>query len=332
MANDLPAGASIITNAPDAALKIEGLTKIYRGRSGAPDKHALKGIDLEVKTGSLFALLGPNGAGKSTMINILAGLVTKTAGSARIWHYDIDRETRRARAAIGIVPQELTLDAFFSPRHMLELYAGMYGVPPEDRRTMEILEAVGLADKADVYSRTLSGGMRRRLMVAKAMVHRPPILILDEPTAGVDVELRQQLWAYVRDLYRAGTTVLLTTHYLEEAEALCDTIAIINHGQVIACEDKSTMLRRIDKKALTVTCADDLPDTLEGLQGIEVERLDDRRCRLMYTPREISTGEVIACIQQSGVTISDLTTEDPDLEDVFLTLTRSDNCKDASAA
>ncbi|CAN0119481.1 unnamed protein product, partial [Discosporangium mesarthrocarpum] len=226
------------------AIRARGLDKTYKARGGgrwfgggtgatAP-VHALKGIDLDVPRGALFGLLGPNGAGKSTFINILAGLVMKTAGSAEIWGVDIDRQPRAARAAIGVVPQELALDPFFTAREALELQAGYYGVPPSERRTMAILERVGLADRADAQPRSFSGGMRRRLLVAKALVHNPPVLVLDEPTAGVDIELRRQLWDFVRELNANGTTVVLTTHYLEEAEALCDRIAIIDHGEVIA--------------------------------------------------------------------------------------------------
>ncbi|VAW13328.1 Efflux ABC transporter, ATP-binding protein, partial [hydrothermal vent metagenome] len=210
----------------EPAIEAVGLDKTYRRQGSSPANHALKAIDLRIPRGSIFGLLGPNGAGKSTFINILAGLVIKTGGAARVWGFDIDRNPRQARAAIGVVPQELNVDPFFSPAEALELQAGLYGVPPSERRTMEILGAVGLADQARAYARTLSGGMRRRLLVAKALVHNPPVLVLDEPTAGVDIELRRQLWDYVRKLNAAGTTVVLTTHYLEEAQALCDHIAI----------------------------------------------------------------------------------------------------------
>ncbi|HSV28294.1 MAG TPA: ABC transporter ATP-binding protein, partial [Candidatus Omnitrophota bacterium] len=221
-----------LSRMPANAIAAEGLRKVYNGKNGA--KIALDGVSLAIPRGSFFGLLGPNGAGKSTFINILAGLVKKTEGHVTVWDRDIDRDPRGAKAAIGVVPQELNLDPFFTPRELLDVQAGMYGVPRAERRTMEILEAVGLADKADSYARTLSGGMRRRLLVAKAMVHTPPVLILDEPTAGVDIELRQNLWAYVRELNARGTTVVLTTHYLEEAEELCDQIAIINRGKLVA--------------------------------------------------------------------------------------------------
>ena len=218
------------------AIEVRGLRKIYEASRGVA-KEALKGVDLDVPAGSIFGLLGPNGAGKSTFINILAGLVIKTSGSVRIWGFDQDVNPRQSRAAIGVVPQELNLDAFFTPAQALEVQAGLYGVPKAERRTMEILQAVGLADKSDAYSRTLSGGMRRRLLVAKALVHAPAVLVLDEPTAGVDIELRQMLWSYVKELNASGTTIILTTHYLEEAEEMCDRIAIINHGEVVACDD-----------------------------------------------------------------------------------------------
>ncbi|MFQ5467513.1 MAG: ABC transporter ATP-binding protein, partial [Kiloniellaceae bacterium] len=223
---DYASHGAIAAPLPGLAVDLIGLDKRYAASGRAPGKHALIDVDLQIPRGALFGLLGPNGAGKSTLINILAGLVNKSAGAARIWGFDIERQARQARAAIGVVPQELNIDPFFKPRELLELQAGLYGVPPAERRSDELLRILGLADKADAYARTLSGGMRRRLMVAKAMVHNPPVLVLDEPTAGVDIELRQQLWEHVRALNRAGTTVLLTTHYLEEAEELCDRIAI----------------------------------------------------------------------------------------------------------
>ena len=230
------------TTDPDNAVEVRGLKKIYASGGKSAPKDALKDINLTIPKGSFFALLGPNGAGKSTFINILAGLVVKTAGEAKVWGYDIIDDMRAARRCIGVVPQELNLDAFFTPREVLDLQAGLFGIPEKARRTDEILEAVGLADKANAYARSLSGGMRRRLLVGKAMVHSPPVLILDEPSAGVDVDLRRQLWSHVKALNATGTTVLLTTHYLEEAEAMCDTIGIINHGQLIACEKTPDLL------------------------------------------------------------------------------------------
>src|SRR3974390_497400 len=223
-------------NLPEFAIEARGLTKTSPASRGRPAPPALKSIDLAIPRGSIFGLLGPNGAGKSTFINILAGLTKKPSGKVTVWGRDIDHRPRDARAAIGVVPQEIAADVFFTPRESLDVQAGMYGVPRKDRITDELLAALGLADKANAYVRQLSGGMKRRLMVAKAMVHNPPVLILDEPTAGVDVELRRQLWDYVVGLNRQGVTILLTTHYLEEAEELCDIIAIMNHGEVVACE------------------------------------------------------------------------------------------------
>jgi ABC-2 type transport system ATP-binding protein len=304
---------------PDFAVQTADLVKVYQGR-GEP-KRALDGVSLRVPRGSFFALLGPNGAGKSTLINILAGLVIKTGGTASIWDRDIDRDARGAKAAIGVVPQELNLDPFFTPVELLDVQAGMYGVPKSSRRTMEILEAVGLADKANAYARTLSGGMRRRLLVAKAMVHRPPVLVLDEPTAGVDIELRQQLWAYVRELNRQGTTILLTTHYLEEAEELCDRIAIINRGKLVACDTTPNLLGRMDGKELVITVDRDLDACPAGLDPFMPERLDARRIRVRYRPSLVPMGRILDVFGQAGIGITDLVTHEADLEDIFLQLT-----------
>ncbi|WP_416897934.1 MAG: ABC transporter ATP-binding protein [Minwuia sp.] len=305
------------------AINTCGLRKTYRGKKGEGSKEALKGIDLAVPKGSFFALLGPNGAGKSTFINILAGLVIKSGGEAQVWGRDIDREPRQARAAIGVVPQELNLDAFFTPREVVEFQAGLYGVPRKERATMEVLDAMGLADKADVYSRTLSGGMRRRLLVAKAMIHRPPVLILDEPTAGVDVELRQQLWRYIRELNQDGTTIVLTTHYLEEAEELCDHIAIISQGELVASEPKELLISRLDQKTIAIRVAEEvavLPDSLAA-RGAALD--DFGRIAFAYQPSETAIGELLAAVGDAGFTIADISTEESDLEDVFLSITRS---------
>ncbi|SDG38508.1 ABC transporter ATP-binding protein [Roseospirillum parvum] len=311
---------------PDNAISLRQLTKTYKGEKGRPGRRALDAVDLDVPRGAFFGLLGPNGAGKSTLINILAGLVRKTAGEARIWDRDIVREERAARCAIGIVPQELNLDPFFTPRELLEMQAGLYGVPPRERRTEEILDAVGLGDKADAYARTLSGGMRRRLLVAKAMVHSPPVLILDEPTAGVDIELRRQLWDHVRELNRQGTTILLTTHYLEEAEELCDRIAIINHGRVVACDSTPALLRRFDNKTMTLTLKqplDALPAPLAAL-GAEL-REGGSQIHLAYRAASQPVDQILEAVRQSGLSIHDLSTEEADLEDIFLQVTRADN-------
>ena len=256
-------------NAP--AIEVSSLRKIYSGVEGSP-KEALKSLNLTVPRGAIFGLLGPNGAGKSTLINILAALVVKTSGSARILGWDIELHMRRARESIGVVPQELNLDSFFSPREVMDLQAGLYGVPKKQRQTMEILEALGLEDKADIYSRSLSGGMRRRLLVAKALVHSPPVVVLDEPTAGVDVELRQSLWEYMKMLNDAGTTILLTTHYLEEAQEMCDEIAIINHGEIVAQDSTSALLARLDRKEARITVDRDLDSPARRALGPRLRR------------------------------------------------------------
>ena len=311
--------------APENAVETTCLSKTYAASGGQAPKLALDNVSLEIPRGSFFGLLGPNGAGKSTLINILAGLVTSTSGSARIWGYDIESEMRAARRSIGVVPQELNIDPFFTPREALDLQAGLYGIPRAARPTMEILEAVGLTDKADIYARRLSGGMRRRLLVAKAMVHRPPVLVLDEPTAGVDVDLRRQLWAYVRELNANGTTVLLTTHYLEEAQELCDRIAIINHGKLIACEPKTSLLQRLDAKEITLTLDRDLSTIPEQLEQFRVEITGNRQLRFCYPPSKTSGGEILAAVQDAGLTITDLVTREAELEDIFLNLTSASN-------
>ncbi len=303
------------------AIEARNLQKFYRSQGGGAPKHALKGIDLDIPRGSIFGLLGPNGAGKSTFINILAGLVIKSSGQARIWGFDIDKNPRKARASIGVVPQELNIDPFFTPADLLDLHAGMYGVPKDERRTAEILEVLGLTDKAQAYARTLSGGMRRRLLVAKAMVHSPPILVLDEPTAGVDVELRQQLWDYVRTLNARGTTIVLTTHYLEEAEAMCDRIAIINHGQVIACEPTPQLLARISDKRLVISPAQPVAQVPASLAGLNVERQPNGKLAVQYNPADTPVMMLIERIKDAGIPIADISTEESDLEDVFLQLT-----------
>jgi ABC-2 type transport system ATP-binding protein len=313
----LPADRS----APADAVAISGLTKIYRGSRNAPAKTALDRIDLTIPRGSIFGLLGPNGAGKSTLINILAGLVIKTKGRVVVWGIDIDRAPRQARAAIGVVPQEIVIDMFFTPRELLETQAGLYGVPPSERQTVRLLEMLSLADKADARALSLSGGMRRRLMMAKAMVHRPPVLVLDEPTAGVDVELRQQLWNNVRELAAAGTTVLLTTHYLDEAERLCDRIAIIDEGRVVACDTTAALIAKIDEKSLTLTL--DQPVTLlpPALTALGLSLAAPGRVVFHYQPTRTSLAPVLAAIAASGLSVRDVTSEETTLEDIFLRLT-----------
>lgn len=319
MAASLPPGTP--AHVPANAIEARGLMKTYRATGKAPAKEALRGLDLVVPTGSIFGLLGPNGAGKSTFINILAGLVTKTAGTVSIWGTDIDQDHRAAKAAIGIVPQEISFDAFFTPFETLELQAGFYGVPKAERRTMELLEAVGLADKRDTYSRLLSGGMKRRLLVAKALVHNPPVVVLDEPTAGVDVELRRSLWDYMVRLNREqGVTIVLTTHYLEEAQELCDTIAIIDKGGLVACEPTPNLLSRLDRKAVVITPITPL-DQAPDLQGLDAHLRRDGTLAIGYKAREHTVEEILSRASAAGIRIKDLRIEEADLEDVFVSLT-----------
>ncbi len=301
----------------EAAIAIDHVTKIYAG-----GVKALDDVSLDVPAGSIFGLLGPNGAGKSTLINILAGLVNKTSGKASIWGFDIDTDHRNAKASIGIVNQEITFDPFFTPAETLDIQAGLFGVPKAQRQTMDLLRAVHLEDKADAYSRTLSGGMKRRLMVAKAMVHSPPVLVLDEPTAGVDISLRQQLWEYVRDLHAGGVTVVLTTHYLEEAEELCDRIAIINKGQVIADKPTRELVDMAQEKAVVVTVERAI-ETLPDQSCFEkVEQIDEHTLSITYRKDKVNAGEVLTALNEAGHNIIDVSTREPDLEDVFLNLTR----------
>jgi ABC-2 type transport system ATP-binding protein len=303
-----------------AAISIDTIRKTYAG-----GKEALKGVSLDIAQGSIFGLLGPNGAGKSTLINILAGLVTKTSGSASIWGFDIDAHPRNAKNSIGIVPQEIVFDPFFTPFETLENVAGLYGVRKKDRISMELLKAVHLDDKAGAYARTLSGGMKRRLLVAKAMVHSPPILVLDEPTAGVDVELRQQLWAYVRELNARGVTIVLTTHYLEEAEELCDRIAIINHGMVITNKPTRELVDMAQEKLVEVTVDRDIADVPASPLFQKIELKSERVLSITYSKKVANAGQVLAAIQALGFGIADVSTREADLEDVFLNLTRADN-------
>jgi len=302
----------------DAAISIDQLCKTYSGGKVALDK-----VSFDVPRGSIFGLLGQNGAGKSTLINILAGLVNKTGGQASIWGFDIDQHPRNAKASIGIVNQEILFDPFFTPIETLEIQAGLYGVPKAKRRSMELLRAVHLEDKATAYARTLSGGMKRRLMVAKAMVHSPPVLVLDEPTAGVDIELRQQLWAYVKQLNAQGVTVVLTTHYLEEAEELCDRIAIINHGRVIANEPTRDLVGMAQEKVVALTVDRDViaPPAASCFQKVELK--GERVLEITYRKDQANAGQVLAAVQGDGYGIVDVSTKEPDLEDVFLNLTRA---------
>ncbi|MDE3016239.1 MAG: ABC transporter ATP-binding protein [Pseudomonadota bacterium] len=305
------------------AIEISQLRKTYKGGRKSPDKVALKGIDLTILRGAFFGLLGPNGAGKSTLINILAGLVVKTSGEAFVCGHDIERDMRQARLSIGVVPQELVLDTFFTVRQALDIHAGYYGVPKAKRRTQEIINVMGLSDKADIHARRLSGGMRRRLLIAKALVHSPPVLVLDEPTAGVDVELRTQLWEYVKQLNKNGTTVLLTTHYLEEAEELCDTVAVINHGEVVACDRKTALLKRFDSKQIVITPPQPMTMIPDSLRGWSCDVSAEGKLVISYKPSQHAVGEILDAVRVSGIVIADLTTREADLEDVFRHLTHN---------
>ena len=305
------------------AIAARGVAKTYSGPRGSAPKQALKDFNLDIPVGTVFGLLGPNGAGKSTFINIMAGTVIKSAGKVRVWETDIDENPRQARANIGIVPQELNIDAYFTPRETLEMQAGLFGVPSSERRTDEILEAVGLTEQAHSYARRLSGGMRRRLLVAKAMVHSPPILVLDEPTAGVDVALRQRLWDNIRSLNEAGVTIVLTTHYLEEAEALCDDIAILNHGQLVANKSQSALMAGARAKEVRLTLAGGTPDDLPAALAALGAQPAEGGIAVRYDPSASSVGAIIAAVAAAGLEITDVTTDEPDLEEVFLEMTGS---------
>ena len=304
----------------ESALSIKGLKKTYRDRKSGQEKVALHGIDLDIPRGSFFGLLGPNGAGKSTLINILAGTVVKTEGTVEIMGHNIDTDTRAAKLSIGIVPQELVLDTFFTVRQALEITAGYYGIPKNKRRTDEIIEAMGLTDKANAPSRRLSGGMRRRLLIGKALVHTPPVLILDEPTAGVDVELRRHLWEYVRQLNKAGTTVLLTTHYLEEAEELCDEIAIIHHGRIIKRDSTKALMRGVDSKEVSFTLTQPLSAVPAALSDLQAS-IKEGKLVVKYQPSKAAMEEILKRLRESNLVIQDISTDEVELEDLFVALT-----------
>ena len=307
------------------AIRIRDLVKRYAGVKGGEGKLALKGVSFDVPQGGIFGLLGPNGAGKSTLINILAGLVNKSSGTAEIWGFDIDQHRRNASRSIGIVPQEIVFDPFFTPFEVLENQAGFYGVAKHLRRSEALLEAVRLADKRDAYARTLSGGMKRRLLIAKAMVHTPPILVLDEPTAGVDVELRKQLWELVTQLNNDGVTVILTTHYLEEAEELCDRIAIINHGTCIANKPTRELVDMAREKIVAVTLDKDLTKAPAHDAFTKVELAGARGVEVTYDKDALTAGQVLGILQEQGLVVEDVTTREADLEDVFVQLTSAED-------
>ena len=303
-------------------LSVKNLKKIYSNKQ-AKDTYALNDLNLDVKEGEIFGLLGPNGAGKTTFINILAGTVMKSAGKVNVWGFDLDKDPRQVRASVGIVPQEVNLDPFFSPKKLLELQAGLYGIKKEDRITDTILKLVSLEKQANSYARSLSGGMKRRLLVAKALVHQPPIIFLDEPTAGVDVELRQKLWENVKILNNEGVTIILTTHYLEEAEEMCDRIAILNKGNMVALDSTKNLLDRIQTKKVTFK-TDKKIDIKEGdLESLKIiSNLENEIC-VSYEKSKINIEELINLIKKNSAKIIDISTDDGDLEDVFLRLIKN---------
>jgi ABC-2 type transport system ATP-binding protein len=306
------------------ALSVKKLTKIYsKNKSDNSQEKALNNLSFEVKQGEIFGLLGPNGAGKTTFLSILAGTVVKTEGSVNVWGFDLDLNPRQVRASIGIVPQEINLDAFFSPRKLLELQAGLYGVPKKNRITDIILEMVALEKQADSYSRSLSGGMKRRLLIAKAMVHQPPILVLDEPTAGVDVELRKNLWENVKALNKEGVTIILTTHYLFEAQEMCDRIAIIDKGNLVVLDTTQKLLDRIQTKKIIFKTSqiNNIKDLV--LSGVQFSIVDAYTITAIYEKNSFKFDDVVSVIKRNNIEIYDITTEDGDLEDVFVKLTNN---------
>jgi len=303
-------------------LSVKNLQKIYK-KNGSQQTKAIENLNLEVKEGEIFGLLGPNGAGKSTFINILAGLVLKTSGEVNVWGFDIDKNPRQVRASIGIVPQELNLDPFFGPRKLLELQAGLYGVKKKDRITDTILKMVSLDNQADSYSRGLSGGMKRRLMIAKALVHQPPIVILDEPTAGVDVELRKNLWQNVKLLNKNGVSIILTTHYLHEAQEMCDRIGIINKGKLVALDTTKNLLNRIEKKKITLKLSEKIDLKDNELETLKILSLNHKELTLIYDKNRLNIDQILNYVNKKNVRIIDMSTDDGDLEDVFVTLTNN---------
>ena len=303
-------------------ITVKNLNKVY-SKNGSKQTNALNNLNLEVKEGEIFGLLGPNGAGKSTFINILGGSVIKTGGEVNVWGFNLDQNPRQVRASIGIVPQEVNFDPFFSPRKLLELQAGLYGIKEKDRITDTILKLVSLEEQADSYARALSGGMKRRLLVAKAMVHQPPIIILDEPTAGVDVELRNTLWENVKSLNKQGVTTILTTHYLEEAEKMCDRIGILNDGKLVALDTTKNLLDRIQTKIVYFTTDKKTNINDNTFESLKVISNDEQRLVLSYEKSKLTIDTIISEIKKQNIKIHDISTDDGDLEDVFLRLTKS---------
>ena len=300
-------------------LIVKNLNKIY-SKKGSKSTHALKNLNLEVKEGEIFGLLGPNGAGKSTFINILGGSVNKTSGEVNVWGFNLDKNPSQVKASIGIVPQEVNFDPFFSPKKLLELQSGLYGIKKKDRITDTILKLVSLEDQANSYARSLSGGMKRRLLVAKAMVHQPPIIILDEPTAGVDVNLRKTLWENVKSLNKKGVTTILTTHYLEEAEKMCDRIGIINNGELVALDTTKNLLDRIQTKIVQFVTDKKTDLDIKNLESIKIISNEQNKLVVSYEKSKINIDEIILKLKEKNIKIFDISTDDGDLEDVFLRL------------
>ena len=305
-----------------SVLTVKNLNKIY-SKKGSISTQALKNLNLQVKEGEIFGLLGPNGAGKSTFINILGGSVIKTDGEVNVWGFNLDKNPRQVRASIGIVPQEVNLDPFFSPKKLLELQAGLYGIKKKDRITDAILKLVSLEKQANSYSRSLSGGMKRRLLVAKAMVHQPPIIILDEPTAGVDVDLRKTLWQNLRSLNNQGVTIILTTHYLEEAEKMCDRIGILNHGELVALDTTENLLDRIQTKIVHFTTDKKSNITDNALESLKIILNNQNKLSVSYEKSKINIDIILSMLKEQNIKIIDISTDDGDLEDVFLRLTKN---------
>tara|TARA_Y100001949_G_scaffold53850_1_gene45281 strand:- start:143 stop:1072 length:930 start_codon:yes stop_codon:yes gene_type:complete len=303
-------------------LSVKNLNKIYL-KNTSKSVHALKNLNLEVKEGEIFGLLGPNGAGKSTFINILAGTTIKTSGNVDVWGFNLDKNPRQVRASIGIVPQEVNVDPFFSPRKLLELQAGLYGIKKKDRITDTILKLVSLENQANSYTRRLSGGMKRRLLVAKALVHQPPIIILDEPTAGVDVELRSNLWKNVKSLNKQGVTIILTTHYLLEAEEMCDRIGILNKGNLVALDSTKNLLKRIQTKIVTFVVNGKVNIENQSLKSLNVIDNQPGQLIVSYEKSLLNIEELINYINKQNIKISDISTDDGNLEDVFVRLTKN---------
>tara|TARA_B100000941_G_scaffold127988_1_gene90406 strand:- start:298 stop:1227 length:930 start_codon:yes stop_codon:yes gene_type:complete len=304
------------------ALSVENLTKIYSNTKSRKPNKALNELNFEVKQGEVFGLLGPNGAGKTTFLSILGGTVVKTSGKVNVWGFDLDKNPRQVRASVGIVPQEINLDAFFSPKQLLDLQAGLYGIAKKDRITNLILKMVALEDKANAYSRNLSGGMKRRLLIAKAMVHQPPILVLDEPTAGVDVELRNNLWDNVKELNKEGVTIILTTHYLIEAQQMCDRIAIIDKGNLVALDTTENLLKRIKTKKINLKVKNISLNENLLMKDINFKINSKNSIVITYEKNSLDFGEIVNYLNQNNIKIEDISTEDGDLEDVFVQLTK----------